>query len=284
MPSFCTTCGAPLAGAFCTKCGQQAQTGSTSVEPQQRQAPAQPAVVAPKSSGLGKVLLMLGGIVVVLFAMGVAGTFYGLHLIKRKVATYTGGAVGGSTDQVTVAHGTSCVLLSQQDLQQVLGVTIEKSAEIMEGSEPGCAYYSNPTAFAELQRMAVEQARRDSQEAAKRPGPKSDNPLELLKDTKDLEGIVKGLGMTQPDKDGRVFAFTLQRDFGSTNWTALRGTMSVIPGFEEVPEVGDHAMIGSFGHAFYVLKGDTMIHLETMYVPEARTRGAELGRKIASHL
>jgi hypothetical protein len=205
-------------------------------------------------------------------------------VIKKRVATYTGGAVGGSTDQVTVANGTSCALLSQEDLQQVLGVTIEKSVEIMEGSEPGCAYYSNPTAFAELQRMAVEQARRDSQEAAKRPGPKSGNPLELLKDTKDLEGIVKGLGMTQPDKDGRVFAFTLQRDFGRTNWTALRGTMSVVPGFEEVPDVGDHAMIGSFGHAFYVLKGDTMIHLETMYVPEARTRGAELGGKIASHL
>jgi hypothetical protein len=284
MPSFCTSCGAPLTGAFCGKCGQQAQTASTPVEPQQRQVPAQPAAVAPKSSGLGKVLLIAGGIVVVLFAMGVAGTFYGLHVIKKKVATYTGGAVGGSTDQITVANGTACLLLSREDLQQVLGVTIEKSTEIMEGSEPGCAYYTNPAAFAQLQRMAVEQARRDSQQAAQRPSPKSDNPLELLKDTKDMEGIIKGLGMTQPDKDGRVFAFTLQADFGRSNWTALRATMSVVPGFEEIPDVGDHAMIGSFGHAFYVLKGDTMIHLETMYVPDARPRGAELGRKIASHL
>src|SRR6266852_3237988 len=119
MPSFCTSCGAPLTGAFCVKCGQQAQTASTPVEPQQRQVPTQPAVVAPKSSGLGKVLLIAGGIVLVLFAMGVAGTFYGLHVIKKKVATYTGGVVGGSTDQVTVARGTSCVLLSQEDLQQV---------------------------------------------------------------------------------------------------------------------------------------------------------------------
>jgi hypothetical protein len=284
MPSFCTSCGAPLTGAFCGKCGQQAQTASTPVEPQQRQVPTQPPVVAPKSSGLGKVLLIAGGIVVVLFGMGVAGTFYGLHVIKKRVATYTGGVVGGSTDQVMVAHGTACLLLSREDLQQVLGVAIERSAEIMEGSEPGCAYYANPAAFAQLQRLAVEQARRDSQQAAQRPGPKSDNPLELLKDTKDMEGIIKGLGMTQPDKDGRVFAFTLQRDFGRTNWTALRGTMSVVPGFEEVPGVGDHAMIGSFGHAFYVLTGDTMIHLETMYVPDARTSGAELGRKIASHL
>jgi len=42
-------------------------------------------------------------------------------------------------------------------------------------------------------------------------------------------------------------------------------------------------MIGSFGHAFYVLKGDSVVHLDTIYVPETRVRGAELGRKIVSH-
>jgi hypothetical protein len=81
-----------------------------------------------------------------------------------------------------------------------------------------------------------------------------------------------------------VFAFTVDGKFGAGNWTALRATMSVVPGFDEVNGVGDRAMIGSFGHAFYVLKGDSMFRLETMYVPEARTRGGELGRKIVSHL
>ena len=60
--------------------------------------------------------------------------------------------------------------------------------------------------------------------------------------------------------------------------------MSVVPGFDEVSGVGDRAMIGSFGHAFYVLKGDSMFRLETMYVPEARTRGADIARKMISHL
>ena len=183
-----------------------------------------------------------------------------------------------------MAQGNACALLGREDLQQVRGVAIERNVEMMEGSDPGCAYYTNPAAFAQLQRMAVEQARRDSAQAAQRPAPKSDNPLELLKDANQLEGIVKTFGLTQPDKEGRVFAFTVQRDFGRNNWPAVRATMSAIPGFEDVPGVGDRAMIGSFGHTFYVLKGDSMIRLELIYVPDAHTRGAELGRKIVSHL
>ena len=43
-------------------------------------------------------------------------------------------------------------------------------------------------------------------------------------------------------------------------------------------------MMGSFGHALYILKGDAMIHLDTTLVPDARVRGTEIGRKITSHL
>jgi hypothetical protein len=43
-------------------------------------------------------------------------------------------------------------------------------------------------------------------------------------------------------------------------------------------------MIGSFGHAFFVLKGDSMFKLETIYLPEARTRGSEIANKIISNM
>ena len=43
-------------------------------------------------------------------------------------------------------------------------------------------------------------------------------------------------------------------------------------------------MIGSFGHAFYVLKGDSVFKLDTMYLPEARARGSEIANKIISHM
>jgi hypothetical protein len=228
-------------------------------------------------------LLIIGGIVLVAALMAFGATLYGVHWFKNKLSSLTGGA----PDQTEVSQGSACKLLSPAELQQVLGVTVERSAEIVEGREPGCAYFTNPAAFAELQKIAVEQARRDSEKASKDPAlnkSKNDNPLELLKHTQEMEGIVKGFGLSQPDKDGKVFAFTIDGKFGARNWTALRATMSVVPGFDEVGGVGDRAMIGSFGHAFYVLKGDVMVRLDTMYVPEARTRGADIARKMTSRL
>lgn len=282
MPEFCTNCGAPLAGAFCGRCGQQAQSQSA---PQQTQPGPQAQPVAtqpPKSSGGGKVLLIIGGIILVMVLAAFGATLFGIHWLKNKVSSLTGGALG----QTEVSQGNACRLLSRTELQQALGVTIERSAEIMEGNEPGCAYYTNPAAFAHLQKIALEQARRDSEKASKDPAmnTKSDNPLELLKHTREMEGIVKGLGLTQPDKDGKVFSFTIDRNFDSRNWAPLRATMSVVPGFDEINGVGDRAMIGSFGHALYVLKGDSVFHLDTLYVPEARTRGADIARTMISHL
>jgi hypothetical protein len=303
MPGFCVSCGAPLTGPFCNTCGARAV--SPGAPPQPRPAPPSPTPVPPtvasaapsafpparppaaapvKSSGLGKALVITGVVLLVLFVVGVAGALYGFYWLKHKVSTYTAVVSGESSAQVKVAQGHSCVLLSTEELQQVLGVAVERTSEIMEGSDPGCAYYANPDAFAHLQRAAVEQARRDSEKAAKQPEPKTDNPLELLKDANQLEGVMKSLGLSQPDKEGRVFSFTVQRDFGRDNWSTLRATMSVVPGFEEMTGVGDRAMMGSFGHAIYVLKGDSVIHLELTYVPDARTRGGEIARKIVSHL
>jgi hypothetical protein len=293
MAGFCTNCGAPLTGAFCSACGTRVGASSSSVSIPAQPVEAQPTVplgvppatTAARSSGLGKVLLIVGGILLVLFVIGAATAIYGFYWVKHRVADYSSVVTGESSGPVSmVARGKSCRLLSTAQLQKVLGVTIEKSAEIMEGSEPGCAYYTNAAAFAELQRTAVELARRQSQEAANTQSLKTDNPLELLKNTNQMEGIVKSFGLSQPDKDGKIFTFHLNHNYGRHNWTALRATMSVVPGFEDLPGVGDRAMMGSMGHVVYVLKGDTVVTLELMYVPDARTRGVELGRDILSHM
>jgi hypothetical protein len=227
----------------------------------------------------------VGGIIVLLFVIGAGAAVYGVYWVKHKVTTYASAVTGGSNEPVRVVEkGDSCRLLSTAELQKVLGVTVEKSAEIVENSAPGCAYYTNAEAFAQLQRMAVQQARRQTEEVNRRPGPKDDNLGALLKDANQMEGIVKTLALTQPVEDGRVFAFTVQRGAGPDSWAGARLAQSAVPGFEEVGGVGDHAMIGSFGHAFYVQKGDAMIFLETTWVPDARARGAEIGKKILGNL
>jgi hypothetical protein len=300
MPGFCVNCGAPITGPFCNQCGARAVAPSAPAPPIVPPQPIAPAPIPPpapipvqvappapaaKSSGMGKVLLWVGMILLVLFLGGVGATLYGYYWVKHKVTSYTSAITGGLTEPMKVVeHGDSCRLLSTADLQQVLGVPIEKSAEIVEGSDPGCAYYTNQAAFAKLRRMALEQARKQAAEAAKRPGPQVDNPLALLKDTNQMEGFVKTLSGQDPAKDGQVFSFTIQRGFGSSSWSGMRVVEAALPGFEDVNGVGDQAMVGTFGHAFYTLKGDTMIRLDTTLVPDARTRGAQIGKKILSGL
>jgi hypothetical protein len=318
MAEFCTNCGALLSGTFCGRCGHRAQSATTSAQPavpnpqapqpvaatqppasqqsslqqpttsrqpvaQQnvpQQTSAQPSA-PPKSSGGGKALLIVGGILLVLALSAFGAVFYGVHWVKNKVSSITGGSFGSE-----VGQGNMCRLLSTAELQRAIGVTVERSAEIMDNGDPGCAYYTNPAAFAQLQKLAVEQARRDSEKVNNEPGAnaKNDNPLELLKHTKEMEGIVKGFGLSAPDPSGRVFAFSVNQKFDSSDWWTLRTTLSVVPGFDEVNGVGDHAMIGSFGHAFYVLKGNNMFKLETMSLPEARALGSDIANKLISHL
>lgn len=322
MAEFCTNCGAQLSGAFCGRCGHRAQSASapvqpapstpqpvavatpqpvaaqpvpqqpTSVQPPSSQPSAAqqsarsttqaPAAQPPKSSGGGKALLIIGGIILVLVLGAFGAVLYGVHWVKHKVSSITGGSFGSE-----VSQGNMCKLLSTGELQQMIGVTVERSAEIMDNGDPGCAYYTNQAAFSQLQKRALEQAKRDSEKASQYPdvkNSKSDNPLELLKHTQEMEGIVKGFGLSAPDPSGRVFSFSVNSHGGSDSWGPMRATLSVVPGFDEVNGVGDHAMIGSFGHAFYVLKGDSIFKLDTMYLPEARMKGSEIANKLISHL
>ena len=285
MPSYCPNCGSPVSGPFCGNCGQKLQA---SVTPAQPPPPVTPAAAPAQPSSSRKPLLIGCTIVVVLFAAGIAGTVYGFYWFKNKaiakVASYSGGMVG-TPAEVRVAHGNTCSLLSREELQQLLGVTIEKTVEIMEGSAPGCAYYTNPAGFEQLRNLAIEQARKQAEAAKNEPASKSDNPLTLLKNVNQLEGVVKALSLTQGgDKEGRAFAFTVDRGFGRGNWTTLRATTALVPGFQEVQGLGDHAMVGSFGHVLHVLQRDNLISLELTWVPDARTRGGDIARKIASHL
>jgi len=239
----------------------------------------------PKSSGLAKILLVVGGVLALLFVLGVGAAVYGAYWVKHKVTAYKEAVTGGSSETVkVVANGDSCRLLSAADLQQVLGVTVERTAEITDNGEPGCAYYTNQAAFAQLQRQAAEVAKKQVDAVNNRPGPKDDNLPALMKDANNLEGVVKTLALTQPVEDGRVFSFTVQRNAGSDAWLGARTVEMAVPGYEEVAGVGDHAMMGAFGHVFIVQKGDAIVSLNTIWVPGARTRGSEIAKKILGNL
>ena len=142
MPGFCVNCGTPLTGPFCNNCGARAvpaapgasatptppsaptpQAGYQTVNlpgasvrpvsptPVQSYQPVQASVgTTSKGSGLGKVLLWVGGILLVMFMVGAGAAIYGVYWVKHKVTNYASAISGGSSDSVrVVAKGDSCV-------------------------------------------------------------------------------------------------------------------------------------------------------------------------------
>ena len=276
MASFCAQCGAAVTGAFCAVCGRPAQERPV----------AAPAAVRAQGGGLKKLLLVVGGLVLLLGMLAIAGITFGVYKAKQAVTGMMEGENRTPVSNTAAFRGRACDLLGAAEVQQLLGVAIERSGAITENGEGGCAYYTTAEAFAALRDQAVREAEAEMERAKKQeeasPSPQSDNPLELLKHTKELEGVVKTFALSKASEDGRVFWFTVNPKFERGNWTALRLSMSVVPGFEELPGIGDRAMVGSFGHALYVLKGDNMVSLNLMFVPESRTRGADLARRIVA--
>jgi hypothetical protein len=126
-------------------------------------------------------------------------------------------------------------------------------------------------------KVETERASKEAERIRRRP-----TIHELLKHTERSWRVVKTFALSQASEDGRVFSFTVNPNFGRSNWTGLRMSMAVVPGFDELNGVGDRAMVGSFGHVLYVLKGDNMVSLNLMYVPDSRTRGAALGSRIVA--
>ncbi len=238
----------------------------------------------PKSGGAGKFLLIVVAVLALLGVLTVAGIAYGIHKVRGVISNMEGSPGASSSSPTLPFGGQACSLLSAEEAGQVLNITITRITATGNGSQPGCAYFTNADAFAQIQQRAEEEVRRETAQANQQPNSNPQNLPELLKHTKELEGVVKAFALSQPAQSGRVFSFTVNPSFGRGNWTTMRAAMSVVPGFEEVSGVGDRAMVGSFGHALYVLKGDTIVQLDLTFVPDSRTTGVQLGRRIASHL
>lgn len=278
MASFCAQCGAAVTGAFYAVCGRPAQERPV----------AAPAAVRAQGGGLKKLLLVVGGLVLLLGMLAIAGITFGVYKAKQAVTGMIEGENRAPVSNSAAFRGQACDLLEAEEVQRALGVLIDRTGPITENGESGCAYYTSAAAFAALRDAALREAEaemeRAKREAEAKPAAQSDNPIELLKHTKELEGVVKSFALMKESEDGRVFSFTVNPHFGRSNWTALRMSMALVPGFDELRGVGDRAMVGSFGHAIYVLKGDNMVTLNLMFVPESRVKGAALAGQIAARL
>ena len=179
---FCTNCGAPVTGAFCGGCGRPAGQAPASQSPPAPGPSAAPPPAAAKGSALGKFLLIGFGCSALLAVLASAGMYYAINRLRTKalqrVSEYTGVTVGNAV-KTTATCKNPCGLLPKEEVEQVLGIQIEKTAEVTETGEPGCAFFTAPEAFQQLAKDSLATVPAQVQAGAAKEtksGRASDNP------------------------------------------------------------------------------------------------------------
>ena len=277
MASFCTNCGTPVAGKFCTKCGATVQA--------QAPAPPQPAMASPAPAAGGgsavKILAFVIGGIVLLGAIGVGSAIYIGYRAKQKL-TEIGrdygvipGSPGAGSAPVTFGtpKGGGCTMLPGEDAQQILGINIDR-VETDPGEKGGqmCKYWVTPEERQRIAKMLIAQGISGMSKASDSKDP----------DLKDFENLITGalnttVNLSDAGKD-KDFAFSLEyyTTGGQEAWdrlqqvqeTAKAATGGVGLGIREVPGLGDKAMVIPSGESVIVLKGDAAMLLSfRMFAP-----------------
>ena len=304
MATFCRSCGSPISGRFCTKCGTAMQE---TVAPTQRDAPlngptsqnAPMAPVAGKSSGARILLFLLGGLFLV-GAMGVGTVVYVGYRAKQKITELkqeygmeNGGANGAhsSTRRFPPSQGSGCRMLEGQEAAQILGVAVAR-AEFEPNGPDGtqmCRYW---VSVAERQRMVREEMASGllgMGKAADTNGGQAN--IENL-----IGGAAGALNEVNGGNKDSEYAFSLQvwQKNGKEQWekmelvqTRTKNAMGAgVTGvaMQSVQSVGDRAIELPAGHSIMVLKGDTFFLLGfQQFVPGAE-KTAALARIVAGRI
>ena len=291
MPAFCKNCGTPLAppSAFCVKCGAQTAASAPVASPA-------PVVTPGKGVSLLKVGVIALSILALLGVMSAAGLYYAAHRLVKNIESVTGeGSVGNAMSSVASAARSAsrehrhkekldgCLLMSKEDAAEILGVEITKADSQPTANHDGehCDYYAKP-------RSVEEDAEKTKQS------------LNALRDSKDgqpndkaIADMVKNYSRTMVNAEGGqpYFTFTVDRDAGAAAFTGFKMGNSLASAAsggtaksEELAGLGDDASLGIGESMLCVRKGDAVIILELSQVPDGKTKGIAMARKILSRL
>jgi hypothetical protein len=132
--AFCNSCGTPAApGAkFCSKCGAPAAVVGlpTPVAGASPAAPAVPATAPAQSSGALKIVLAVGGVLVLLFILGMAAVLFVGWRIARQVRVEK----NGDNVRVTSPFGNVESTNNADDIARELGTAVYPGAGIEKGN------------------------------------------------------------------------------------------------------------------------------------------------------
>lgn len=282
--AFCTNCGNPVEPgvAFCTKCGAAMNQPASPPPGGYGQAPP-PGYGAPRKSGsgLGKVLLIAGGVLLLIGVLVVGGLVYVGYKVKHKVQEVASD-LGVSTERPAgpAAKRTSnvCSLLSPQEASAITGLRIDMA----EVEQDACQYAGSRAETAgkgEAQASeAIEKMRKNE-------------PATPQEAAKAMEQLMKGLS-AQSAASGSGPLFTVRIKWGDAATAeagykiAMKAMTAGLPKADyggAVEGVGDRAYLAPMGAALYMVKGDSWVEIEG---PALLSRDALIGiaRRVASRM
>jgi len=265
--AHCTNCGHPLppGSSFCTHCGARAAAPAHAPAGPPPPPPGSfaPPPAAAKGSGIGKILLIVGGVVVVLGVLAIGGLIATGFWVKKKVETAAENMGVSSAPPVTGSarrYSDPCSLLSAAEASGATGLSIQRT----ESRERECLYFGSAQQAAEKGQAQAEEAlkkMRENQAASEQDAARI------------MQDFMKGLAANAPAQEGGPL-FTIKVTYGEdarqqeAGYRAAMGMMGAFAGTKEgasqpgdLQGIGDRAYLAPLATGLFILKGDAWVEL-----------------------
>jgi hypothetical protein len=304
---FCQSCGAQLAGAFCTKCGARSSQApppspyAPPAPPPQYVTPSRYAHSLPPGGKSGAGLKILVVVLVILGLTGVlaiGGIWFALHKVKQ--AAVDNGIDLNSfseTRRGAARQFDACALLTKEDLSQILNLNVERAEGDGRSTHSTCRYFSSGAQQRALEEAAA--AKNKLEEDTKAGNSKADQTAVI----NDLGNMIRGvtgaagpalgetngllltIGIDSEDAKAAMAGFKL--GVGLTGAIVMKGAdpeskTTMIR--EELKGIGDEAISGPLLSIFMFRKGDVSVQVDARLLPGGSGAQIAIAKRIVSKL
>lgn len=298
---FCQSCGAQVAGAFCTKCGARASQASPPSAPPPAYTPppqyAQSLPPAAKSvSGL-KILFVVLGILGLMGVLAIGGVWFALHKVKQAAAN--NGIDMGSfseTRRGPARQFDACELLTKEDLSQILGLNVERAEGDGRSTHSTCRYFSSGAQQRALEEAAAAKKKLEEETKA---GPSKADQSAVINDfgnvvrgvagaagpaVGETNGLLLTIGVESENAKAAMAGFKLGVGLAGAAVVTQAGAEGKAMMREDVKGVGDEAMSGPLLSLFMFRKGDVTVTLDARLLPGGLDAQIAIAKRISSKL
>jgi hypothetical protein len=305
MSGFCINCGTALGGqaGFCPNCGMQIGQAA-----------------AAGSSGL-KIVVLVVGVLFVFGALAIAGMYFAGRRLVNHIELATGhpglassianaassesasgnagrsatqGGLLGSLHSAAAGKRDGCSLLSKNEVESILGTTINRVDGASTASESGehCGYFVKPGTMEQDEakiRQSAEEFKAKQAAIDKLNGSNLNEQARKEGVENVAKNLMRALAASDGSGDAPLFSFSVDRENGKSQFGAFR-TANVLLGsaaqgsVESLSGLGDRAVMGPMDSILCVLKDNTCITLNLLQVPDGKEKGVALARKILARL